>query len=132
MKVHILGPRHRFSLSPDKDSTAWLGIDVDMDDIPAPGETVIINGGTACVVTDRTWFVNYDELDYDGNLTGHGQVETVHLMISPDEAKPARYELGYSAARAEFAKQIEDLAGRGMKPRDILLILTHDLKESAQ
>jgi hypothetical protein len=131
MKVHILGPRHRSSLSPDEGSTAWLGIDVDMDDIPAPGEKVIINGGTVYAVTDRTWFVNVDEPGYGGDLTGQGQVETVHLMISPDEAKPARYELGYSAARTEIAEQIEKLAEQGLKPRDILLILTHDLKEGS-
>lgn len=149
MKVHILGSRRAFRASAYdnlktreaideqmKRDSGWLGIDLDMDDLPAPGERITLDGGSAYVITDRHWFVstevrNTPDWDIYGDVRSPGEVETVHLMVEPEgyEARNHPQER-FAAGRNEIREEVRKIMERNPDPATALAIISYYLQES--
>lgn len=134
MKVHILGPQDYFST---EESIAkikagemksfgepkWLGIDLDMEDVPREGQSIVLDGGTVYVVTDVTWFIGTEAGDRNAlaekngpkvspNSVSHvtgtpGRVDTVHVAVKPKDSVHEKY--GNDFQIAETVRRLGDL-----------------------
>lgn len=96
VKCRIIGPRRSYQL--DAERMDWLGIDIELSDLPALGEHIIVNGGSVYRVKDRTWFVqtvdeqgNPSDVMFDGDLRAKAVQELVHIGVDDkDDSIEAR------------------------------------------
>jgi hypothetical protein len=124
MRVLISGPRSRY----DEDGKlSHLHIELDLEELPKKGETIILNSGGSYVVTDIMWWVNGPENeaywsrgDYS---TTEGRYQICHINVEPsdyrrqtytmDGMRREGYEAGQKAAARELASRLLELAKAG-------------------
>jgi hypothetical protein len=119
MKVRIIGPQNGF----DRDKAmaaieagggSWeshfLGIDMELPELPREGQSIILDGGSVYVVTDVSWFISTEAGERDAlaeKKDTPGWVELVHVAVKPKEMMGTTY--GNDFQMAEAARRLFDL-----------------------
>jgi hypothetical protein len=85
MKCQLLGSRNGWREGKDH---SWISQDIELDALPQPGDTIVIDGGSVYVVERVGWFTQSEPgASYDGDLRGNAVIETVHIDIRPREVE---------------------------------------------
>lgn len=125
MRVLISGPRSGLT---EKLELPHLHIELDLEELPKKGETIILNNGNSYVVTDIMWWVDgpEDESYWDHNSdydTTEGRYQTCHISVEPsgyrneiytmDGARKEGFEAGRKSAVRELASRLLELTKAG-------------------
>jgi hypothetical protein len=114
MKVLISGPRR--GLTEDR-KFPHLHIEVDLEELPKKGETIILNSGSGYVVTDVMWWVDGPENEaywtYDSDYeTTEGKYQIAHVNVEPSDYRKQAYTMdaarreGYASGRAAATREL--------------------------
>lgn len=109
MKMRIIGPQNTLRMAPDQDFH-FLGIDLDLPDVPKEGQSIVLDGGSVYVVTDVTWFIDTEAGDNDAlaeKKDTPGRLDLIHVAVKPKEAMGTTY--GNDFQMAEAARRLFDL-----------------------
>lgn len=111
MKAVITGLRSGLS-APDF-ATGALHLDVDLEELPKPGEHIILNSGSAYVVESVMWWVQGPENDdywAKGDYRETAEFEAVHVNVRPaDIAGHDLYADGRARGRRDAAADLVSL-----------------------
>lgn len=91
IKATITGPRHGLDLETGK--MAHLHIELELDYVPAVGETIVINDGSTYIVKSRMWWAdtrNDDGYSFHDDLNDDGHLKVMHIRVEPSDKGPAR------------------------------------------
>lgn len=84
MKAVITGPRSSMS---DDLERGWMHIEIDLEELPRYGQTMILNSGGSYIVTDIMWWIDGPENDaywsHTADYNVQGQFQTVHVVVEP-------------------------------------------------
>jgi hypothetical protein len=124
MRAVITGPRSTYRTRQDPNTFPYMHIELTLQQLPAPGEIIILNDGGSYVVERVMRWVDVPDDDsywnHDADLsTSKGVLKAAHIDVLPSDWEPygdhaSGVELGRQVgsedARAEVANLL-DLAG---------------------
>lgn len=115
MKALITGPRSRSS-APDHE-LPYLHLEVELEELPKVGETIIVNDGNSVVVNSIMWWVDGPDTPEaysfnGGTYEGAAVQKVVHVnVLPPDWPSDHPYDAGKKAGRREAAQALGELLG---------------------
>lgn len=145
MKVVISGPKRLPSRDDPRDPWPHMHIELDMPELPAVDEHIILNDGGAFTVRRRMFWVDGPEnagyWDFNGDYeTSEGVYKIAYLDVLPscydepftyDQAITEGTERGHEQAAAEVEKLLNLAAAPGVDPASVLAMLREWAKDSA-
>jgi hypothetical protein len=120
MKAVITGPRRGLT---SKLELPYLHLEVEYEDLPKVGETIIVNSGSSYTVKNIMWWVqgpeNEDYWHFDGDYNAEARHEIVHIDVEPADMKGHDlYGEGKAAGRREAARDLARIVEIARKAGD--------------
>lgn len=145
MKVIISGPKRMPSKTDPRDPWPHMHVELDMPELPAEGEHIILNDGGSFTVRRRMFWVDgpknaaYHDWNTDYE-TDDGVYKIAYLDVLPSEYdEPFTYDQavaegtkrGHEQAAAEVEKLLDLASAPGVDPASVLAMLREWSKDSA-
>lgn len=137
MKVIISGPRRLPRRDDPRDPWPHMHIELDLPELPAEGEHIIVNDGSSYTVRRRMWWVDTPQNEaywsWDGDYdTDQGIYKIAYLDVLPsdydepftaDKMLAEGAERGHEQAAAEVENLLNLTAAPGVDPASALAML---------